>query len=129
MRRFLREVSICFLLILDSESHMYCTLLELVTLSDKDYCVSKNLVPPPSTAPVRAPTSPSVRPVPPVKGIPIITRIRNCTPTKPCNQCEGDCDVDMDCKAGLKCFQKSGAADVPGCVGRDVSSNDFCYRA
>ena len=117
-------------LILDSETHVHCMLLEHVALSDRDYCISKSLAPAlaPAVAPVPAPMSPSVRPVPPVKGIPINTSVRNCSPTKPCNQCEGDCDVDMDCKAGLKCFQKSGAADVPGCVGRDVSSNDFCYR-
>ena len=25
-----------------------------------------------------------------------------CTKAKPCNNCEGDCDVDADCKSGLK---------------------------
>ena len=32
--------------------------------------------------------------------------------------CEGDCDYDSDCDAGLKCFQRDGYESVPGCSGK-----------
>jgi hypothetical protein len=35
--------------------------------------------------------------------------------------------VDADCNAGLKCFQKDGAGEIPGCIGRDMTKNDFCF--
>ena len=31
--------------------------------------------------------------------------------------CEGDCDYDSDCDAGLRCFQRDGYESVPGCSG------------
>ncbi|KAG7370868.1 serine protease [Nitzschia inconspicua] len=44
--------------------------------------------------------------------------------------CEGDCDHDSDCKAGLYCFHKAPGqvVDVPGCKGTDTSNTDFCVR-
>eukprot|EP01049_Picozoa_sp_SAG25_P005918 SAG25_NODE_422_length_8201_cov_86.324940_1_plen_2351_part_10 len=55
-----------------------------------------------------------------------------CTATNKCGQCEGDCDSDQDCRAGLKCFQRSGYAPVPGCSGAggagDMLNLDFCYN-
>ena len=45
-------------------------------------------------------------------------------------KCEGDCDSDKDCKPGLKCFQRSGKTQVPGCIagGPDDKTNyDYCY--
>jgi hypothetical protein len=50
-------------------------------------------------------------------------------------QCSGDCDSDMDCSDGLKCFERSeaggnAAVPVPGCsVGPEgvYPSVDFCY--
>jgi hypothetical protein len=63
----------------------------------------------------------------PIDAVPLVTKIRDCSRLSPCNRCEGDCDVDADCKAGLKCFQKDGAGEIPGCIGRDMTKNDFCY--
>ena len=34
-----------------------------------------------------------------------------------CNLCEGDCDTDSDCKAGLQCFHRTFLESVPGCSG------------
>ncbi len=47
-----------------------------------------------------------------------------------CEECTGDCDEDGDCAAGLKCFQRSGGEEVPGCTFTDSSlkssDEDFC---
>jgi hypothetical protein len=43
--------------------------------------------------------------------------------------CEGDCDSDSDCAAGLVCFQRSGTENVPGCLGAGQSGKDYCYSA
>jgi len=40
--------------------------------------------------------------------------------------CAGDCDNDSECKTGLKCFQRSGFTDVPGCVGKGNEDWDYC---
>jgi len=41
--------------------------------------------------------------------------------------CEGDCDSDEDCDEGLYCFKKDiTITSVPGCIGFDMSSTDFC---
>ncbi|MGK3762255.1 MAG: hypothetical protein ACI8RD_014573, partial [Bacillariaceae sp.] len=42
--------------------------------------------------------------------------------------CEGDCDRDSDCADGLFCFykQQGTVVNVPGCVGTDNTSVDFC---
>jgi len=46
----------------------------------------------------------------------------------PLDQCEGDCDVDRQCKGNLICFHREGSDSVPGCVGgnRDTTSTDYC---
>ena len=41
-------------------------------------------------------------------------------------ECQGDCDSDADCQAGLKCFQRTGAEQVPGCYGSGTSGWDYC---
>ena len=54
-----------------------------------------------------------------------------CTETQPCRKCQGDCDSDKDCHGGLKCFQREGNQQVPGCdVGGsdDVKGHDYCYQ-
>ena len=43
-----------------------------------------------------------------------------------CDLCEGDCDYDSDCKAGLRCFQRDGLAPVPGCSGDGLGGWDYC---
>jgi hypothetical protein len=45
--------------------------------------------------------------------------------------CEGDCDKDEHCAAGLKCFQRDGTAPVPGCSAGgagDVKDHDYCFE-
>jgi len=47
----------------------------------------------------------------------------------PYGLCEGDCDSDSDCSAGLTCHQRSGTSAVPGCTGGgggDRSDVDYC---
>jgi hypothetical protein len=47
-----------------------------------------------------------------------------------CKKCQGDCDSDSECEGGLKCFQRDGREEVPGCSGstdHDLSGRDFCY--
>ena len=40
--------------------------------------------------------------------------------------CQGDCDKDSDCKAGLKCFQRDGDEAIPGCSGNAKNGWDYC---
>jgi hypothetical protein len=52
-----------------------------------------------------------------------------CTASAPCEACQGDCDSDDDCNSGLKCFQRNGYEQVPGCAAggdHDVSEYDYC---
>ena len=44
----------------------------------------------------------------------------------PLQLCEGDCDNDSQCEAGLKCFQRIGLSLVPGCNGNGDTSDDYC---
>eukprot|EP00980_Cylindrotheca_fusiformis_P005890 scaffold1239_cov130-Cylindrotheca_fusiformis.AAC.3 len=48
----------------------------------------------------------------------------------PLGICQGDCDSNADCKAGLICFQRNGGEEVPGCFGGsdDFSRNDYCIN-
>lgn len=50
-----------------------------------------------------------------------------CIPANPCNECEGHCSTDSDCKAGLYCYLRSASSEaaVPGCAGS--SNNNFNY--
>ena len=45
----------------------------------------------------------------------------------PLGLCEGDCDSDSQCAGNLRCFFRSGTAQVPGCSGAGVSGKDYCY--
>ena len=55
-----------------------------------------------------------------------------CTPSRPCQACNGDCDRDSDCAGDLKCFQRSGFTAVPRCstarVRGNVGGYDYCYK-
>ena len=42
-----------------------------------------------------------------------------------CDRCEGDCDSNSDCKAGLRCFHRAFES-VPGCSGEGVAGADYC---
>lgn len=54
---------------------------------------------------------------------------RECSPTKKCKHCEGDCDKDSDCGAGLRCFFRIASEEVPGCLNEgtgDHNGYDYC---
>lgn len=55
--------------------------------------------------------------------------IRECSNDAPCDECEGDCDIDSHCMGGLKCFSRSDGSveSVPGCIGLGTSGMDYCY--
>ena len=75
------------------------------------------------------------QPVPaaaPKKNIPVQAYMGSsgCSSSYRCRSCEGDCDSDSDCAAGLKCFQRGSTDTVPSCAGdssRYYSSEDYCY--
>ena len=46
-----------------------------------------------------------------------------------CPVCEGDCDRDSDCGDGLRCFQRDGYTQVPGCKGTGKNNWDYCVHA
>ena len=48
----------------------------------------------------------------------------------PLQLCEGDCDSDSDCDAGLVCFERDAFMAVPGCEGGESFSSlsDFCIE-
>eukprot|EP00534_Pseudo-nitzschia_fraudulenta_P011578 CAMPEP_0201205640 /NCGR_PEP_ID=MMETSP0851-20130426/171277_1 /ASSEMBLY_ACC=CAM_ASM_000631 /TAXON_ID=183588 /ORGANISM="Pseudo-nitzschia fraudulenta, Strain WWA7" /LENGTH=270 /DNA_ID=CAMNT_0047493905 /DNA_START=94 /DNA_END=907 /DNA_ORIENTATION=+ len=49
----------------------------------------------------------------------------------PLQECEGDCDKDSDCAAGLICLQRrtKNSGSVPGCTGRDDGLTDYCVKS
>ena len=51
-----------------------------------------------------------------------------CTPGAPCQACQGDCDNDADCGAGLQCMQRGGDEPVLGCTGAGLTAYDYCYN-
>ena len=67
---------------------------------------------------------------PPSDSNPRTQKIGQCSPSKKCNACEGDCDSDKDCKDGFVCFKrrKNSFKKVPGCRGgtSDKSGTDYC---
>nr|CAA67702.1 alpha 2 frustulin [Cylindrotheca fusiformis] len=86
--------------------------------SRTDYCIKEN----PSTPPPTPPPAPAPTPTSPGK---LHLKI---TQSFPLGRCEGDCDRDVDCQSGLKCFQRDGGESVPGCSGgsSDHSRTDYC---
>jgi hypothetical protein len=53
------------------------------------------------------------------------------TNTFPLDECQGDCDSNVDCNIGLICYQRSSnPTGVPGCSGGelDESGTDYCVR-
>ena len=39
-----------------------------------------------------------------------------------------DCDNDDQCAGDLRCFQRSGTTEIPGCTGSsEFPGDDFCY--
>ena len=42
--------------------------------------------------------------------------------------CDGECDTDSQCAAGLKCFQRSNGEAIPGCSGDGTAKDwDYCH--
>ena len=77
-----------------------------------------------SRGPIASPTVSS--PAPTAARKPLVFPIRTCTVDSPCDECQGDCRYDLDCKGDLVCFQKDGSIPIPGCVGDDKSRTDWC---
>lgn len=51
-------------------------------------------------------------------------------PNRKLNACEGDCDSDRSCQAGLRCMQRQRAdpyKKVPGCSGQGKPAADYCF--
>jgi len=44
----------------------------------------------------------------------------------PLQLCEGDCDYNSNCEAGLVCFGRNGYSPIPGCNGVGVQGYDYC---
>ena len=54
-----------------------------------------------------------------------------CTAATPCGRCNGECDNDSHCAAGLVCFQRDGHTAVPGCISNgagDFADYDYCVE-
>ena len=47
-------------------------------------------------------------------------------PTQTLQLCEGDCDIDSQCAGDLKCFQRDGIGNIPGCNGKGINNYDYC---
>ena len=46
---------------------------------------------------------------------------------KKCQECEGSCGRNRDCRSDLKCFKRDGDESVPGCSGEAVTGENYCY--
>ena len=53
-----------------------------------------------------------------------------CSRSRPCEQCEGDCNRDEDCTGDLECYRRPGDHDtpIPGCGGAGRRGYDYCYE-
>ena len=47
----------------------------------------------------------------------------------PLQECEGDCDTDEDCDLDLICQLRDDYEEVPGCIGKGTSGEDYCRSA
>ena len=49
-----------------------------------------------------------------------------------CDECEGGCKYDSDCKPGLNCMYRYAFEEVPGCADaggeRDVFGKGICFN-
>jgi len=46
----------------------------------------------------------------------------------PLDECQADCNSDLDCKPGLVCLRRTNDEAVPGCSGSPIRALDYCYR-
>lgn len=59
-------------------------------------------------------------------------RKNTCTSSRPCDICEGGCQMDSDCKDTMLCFHRSNQTQkVPGCFGKGIGGitggENYCY--
>ena len=56
---------------------------------------------------------------------------RECTASRPCRTCEGDCDNETHCAGYLRCYSRGvGSVDpVPGCLGLGIPGEFYFYAA
>ena len=122
--------------------------------SSTDYCVDPDDIytppsnppatyvqpPPPTPPPYRPPNPPTLPPYrlpnpppfalphpPPVQS-PVYNDPTAPTPAHSLGECQGDCDSDADCEAGLYCYQRDNFDPIPGCGGTDASRTDYCVK-
>lgn len=50
-----------------------------------------------------------------------------CSPTNPCDYCEGDCNKDSDCAGDLECYHRAKKEAVPSCTGGEAIDNRKCH--
>ena len=51
------------------------------------------------------------------------------SPPELLQQCQGDCDMDVECAGDMICYHRTASAPVPGCENSDVPSiADFCIH-
>ncbi|EEC45889.1 predicted protein, partial [Phaeodactylum tricornutum CCAP 1055/1] len=95
--------------------------------SKSDYCYNPNASVRPPPAPVA--TRPIPAPVPSPASVAVVGNNGSPSSRFPLGLCQGDCDRDSDCAGTLRCFQRNGGQDVPGCSGgsNEGSRSDFCY--
>jgi hypothetical protein len=113
-----------------SEQVPGCTSGGIGDVPGADYCYDPSALPPasPTVSPVPLTPSPSEASLPVLqwKGV------NGCTPTSPCDICQGDCDENEDCLVGFECFKRSDGeyTQVPGCAvggSGDIAGADYCY--
>lgn len=58
-------------------------------------------------------------------------RLPECSVDSPCDICQGDCDNDDECAAGLSCSIRGAGELTPvfGCSGLGIAGLDYCYNA
>jgi len=74
--------------------------------------------------------SPTTEPIDSTSTLPLQDIGNNGVPAEvfPLGQCQGDCDNDGECQAGLICAQRGNYEPVLGCTGHEThKTNDYCY--
>ena len=74
---------------------------------------------------------PQVRMPPPSNDPPLVFVDERCASRSllyfACGQCQGGCEEDDDCDAGLSCFYRGSFEAVPGCGGLGVRGMNYCF--
>ena len=59
-------------------------------------------------------------------------KLKNVVEAKGLGMCQGDCDSDLHCRTGLKCFHSNNGGKSlkiqTGCEGKTYSAADYCYK-